>query len=324
MIIVKFEGLVGGGPPQTFLSEPTIFQRILRLEVNTRGRSWRLFLGRVMRRVLPGFRLQVRLASLFGRSVKVSVRGKTLNMDLRDQAVSSAIFAEGGWEPEETEFVEKNLRPGMVFVDIGANIGYYSVIASSLVGRMGTVFAFEPDPKNFALLQRNVAENQCQNVVTVQKAVSAATRQLSLYRSKDNFGDHRTYEPRDTNVRPGRLKPSAVAVEAISLDECLASRQTSVDFVKMDIQGSEYDAFAGMRKTLQQNSDVTILTEFWPMGSKQAGAAPRAFLAEVRACGFLIHELAEGQPREISDADVLSRLSGNEYMSLVLSRRKLL
>jgi FkbM family methyltransferase len=288
-----------------------------------RGRGWRLFLGRAMRRVLPDFRLTTRLASVFGRSVRVSIRGKTLNMDLRDQALSSAIFAEGVWEPEETKFIEKSLRPGMVFVDIGANIGYYSVIASSLVGSTGRVFAFEPDPKNFALLQRNVAGNQCQNVFTVQKAVAAATGRLFLYRSSDNFGDHRTYEPRDTTVQQRGPKPSTVAVKAVPPDEYLAGQRTCVDFVKMDIQGSEYDAFVGMRGTLQQNPDVTILTEFWPMGLRQAGVAPSVFLDEVRACGFTIHQLDEGRPREISDVDILSRLSGNKYMNLVFSRKKL-
>ena len=93
-----------------------------------------MFLGRAVRQALPGFRLQVQLASLFGRSVKISVKGKMLHMDLRDGAVSSAMFTEGIWEPEETKFLEKNLRPGMVFVDIGAHIGYYTVLASSLVG----------------------------------------------------------------------------------------------------------------------------------------------------------------------------------------------
>jgi FkbM family methyltransferase len=295
----------------------------MRLEVDTRGKGWRLLLGRTMRRVVPDFRLTARLASFFGRSIKVSVRGKTLNMDLRDQAVSAAIFADGVWELEETEFIERSLRPGMVFVDIGANIGYYSLIASTLVGCAGRVLAFEPDPGNFALLQRNVAENQCENVIAVQKAVSTATRQMTLYRSGDNFGDHRTYEPGDTKVGPRRHKLSVATVEAVSLDEYLASRHPRVDFVKMDIQGSEPDAFAGMRGTLKQNPDVTILTEFWPTGLKQAGADPKAFLAEVRACGFLVHELAEGQVREVSDADIFGRVSASEYMSLALSRKKL-
>ena len=252
------------------------------------------------------------------------MRGKTLNMDLRDQAVSAAIFAEGIWEPGETKFIEQSLQPGMVFVDIGANIGYYSLIASSLVGSTGKVFAFEPDPKNFGLLQRNVAANQCQNVFMVQKAVAAVTRQLPLYRSSDNFGDHRTYEPRDKNVRQRDSGPAPVAVEAVSLDEYLSGRLTNVDFIKMDIQGSEYDALVGMRRTLRQNPDVTILTEFWPMGLRQAGVAPDHFLDEVKAYGFMVHRLGdEGRPRESSVAEILSGLSGNEYTNLVLSRKKL-
>jgi FkbM family methyltransferase len=322
--LLRFERLVGSDLPQTFLSEPTIFQRILRLEVNSRGRGWRTFLGRLLRKVLPEFRLQLRLASLFGRSVKVSVMGKTLNMDLRDWAVSSAMFAEGVWEPEETKFLEKALRPGMVFVDIGAHIGYYTVIASGLVGSTGKVFAFEPDPGNFALLQRNVAENHCQNVFTGQKAIAASTRRLSLYRSRSNFGDHRTYAPIGEAVQQRGTERSAVAVEALSLDDYFAGNPTGIDFLKMDIQGSEYDAFIGMRKTLQRNSDITILTEFWPTGLKQAGVAPNVFLDEVRACGFKIYRLEQGRTQESSDADILRRLSGDDYTSLVLSRRELL
>jgi FkbM family methyltransferase len=292
--------------------------------VNSRGRGWRTFLGRLVRKVLPQFRLQMRLASLFGRSVKVSVMGKTLNMDLRDGVVSSTIFAEGVWEPEETSFLVKTLRPGMVFVDIGANIGYYTVIAAGLVGSAGKVFAFEPDPKNFALLQNNVAANHCQNVFIDQKAIAGSSRRLFLYLSSGNFGDHRTYEPQGEILRERGKKRSAVAVEAVSLDDYLVGNRNRIDFVKMDIQGSEYDALVGMRKTLQHNSDITILTEFWPTGLKQAGVDPRVFLNEVRALGFMIYQLHKGRPQELTDADILNRLSGNDYMSLVLSRRKLL
>ncbi len=249
--------------------------------------------------------------------------GKTLNMDLRDWAVSSAIFADGVWEPEETKFLEKALRPGMVFVDIGAHIGYYTVIASGLVEGTGKVFAFEPDPRNFTLLQRNVAANHCQNVSADQKAIAAFTRRSSLYRSRNNFGDHRTYEPiGEAAQQPGTVR-SAVAVEALSLDDYFAGNPTGIDFLKMDIQGSEYDAFIGMRKTLQRNPGITILTEFWPTGLKQAGVAPNAFLDEVRSCGFKIYRLEQGRTQESSDNEILSRLSGDEYMTLVLSRIEL-
>jgi FkbM family methyltransferase len=264
--------------------------------------------------------MKARLAALFGRSVKVSVMGKTLNVDLRDGAVSSAIFADGVWEPEETRFLEKALRPGMVFVDIGAHIGYYTVIASGLVGSTGKVFAFEPDPGNFKLLQENVAENHCQNVITDRKAIAASTKPLNLYRSSSNFGDHRTYEPRGDAIQQPGTRRSAVAVEALSLDDYFAGSPTRVDFLKMDIQGSEYDAFIGMRKTLKHNSHVTILTEFWPMGLEQAGVAPRVYLDEVRASGFRIYRLEQGRTQETSDTEILSRLSDGDYMTLVLSR----
>jgi len=305
-----------------FPSERAIFQKILELEVKTRGRGWRLFLGRATRRVLPSFRLQARLASLIGRSIKVSVMGKTLNMDLRDQAVSSEIFAHGVWEPEETKFLERTLRPGMVFVDVGANIGYYTVIASGLVGSTGRVYAFEPDPENFGLLKRNVTANQCQNVFINQKAVAASTRRLFLYRSGTNFGDHRTYDPQILPVRERGAARSTVAVEAISLDEYFAAQPTNIDFIKIDIQGSEYDAFVGMRKTLRRNPGVTILTEFWPTGLRQAGLAPSALLDEVRADGFVIHRLEKGRLEEVSDTDILSRLADDEYTSLVLLKEE--
>jgi FkbM family methyltransferase len=248
--------------------------------------------------------------------------GKTLEMDLRDEAVSSSIFADGVWEPEETSFIENALRPGMVFVDIGANIGYYTVIASSLVGNTGKVIAFEPDPGNFALLQRNIAENNCQNVLAERKAVAGSSQRLSLYRSSSNFGDHRIYKPRGSALSPSTAKHSAVDVEAISLDDYLIGHRIHVDFLKIDIQGSEYDALLGMQRTLQENPDITILAEFWPTGLTQAGVAPSVFLDKVRACGFTIYRLQEKLLQEISDQDILESLPGDEYMSLVLSRRK--
>jgi len=296
-------------------------QTILGFELNTRGQRWRTFLGKTIRKLFPQFRLQAHLASLFGRSVKIPVLGKMLNMDLRDGALSSTLYANGVWEPEETSFVGKTLHPGMVFVDVGANIGYYTVIASELVGRSGQVFAFEPDPGNFAFLQKNIDANNCANVVASQKAVAAATQRLRLYRSEDNFGDHRIYEPKDETLhRQGKTR-LAIDIDAISLDDYFALNPTHVDFLKMDIQGAEYEAFIGMRKLLGQNPDITILTEFWPKGLGEAGVSPQVFLDEVRSSGFTIYLLDHGRSHEVSNSEILGGLSDEAYLSLVFSRR---
>jgi FkbM family methyltransferase len=298
-----------------------IFQKILKLELYTQGMRWRMFLGRIVRQLLPHFRLRPHLASLFGRSVRVSVLGKTFNMDLRDDAMSSTLFADGIWEPEETFFVGKTLQPGMAFVDVGANIGYYTVIASGIVGSAGKVFAFEPDPKNFALLQKNIDANGCENVIAIQKAVTASVQSIFLYRSNNNFGDHRVYEPQGEFLA-GKVR-SAIAIESVSLDQYFDRNRTRIDLLKMDIQGSEYEAFVGMQELLERNSDIMILTEFWPKGLAQAGASPQVYLDEVRKCGFEIFRLDATGSRKVSDRDILGHLSEDGYMNLVFSRRDL-
>jgi FkbM family methyltransferase len=298
-----------------------IFQKILRLELYTNGMRWRMLLGKVVRQLFPNFHLRRHLASLFGRSVKVSVLGKTLSMDLRDDAMSATLFAVGVWEPEETHFIEKTLKPGMVFADVGANIGYYTVIASGKVGSGGKVFAFEPDPKNFALLQENIDTNGCKNVVAVQKAVTASGENLILYRSNNNFGDHRVYEPQNESL--AGCTRSAIRIESVSLDQYFDLNLTRVDLLKMDIQGSEYDAFIGMRKLVERNPNIIILTEFWPRGLMQAGASPPVFLDEVRKSGFKIFQVDAQGPREVSDHAILADLYEDRYTNLLFSRKDL-
>jgi hypothetical protein len=144
----------------------------------------------------------------------------------------------------------------------------------------------------------------------------AASQKLLLYQSDQNFGDHRTYEP----TRNSEKVRSTMPVEAISLDEYFEVTPTRVDFLKMDIQGSEYDAFCGMQRILRENPNITILTEFWPKGLEQAGASPEAFLSQVRACGMQAYRLEKDGPYPVDDKDILGALSENDYTSLLLSR----
>lgn len=250
--------------------------------------------------------------------------GKTFHVDLQDEIIGSSLLVEGVWEPEETSFVQQSLKPGMVFVDLGANIGYYTVIASGLVGSTGRVFAFEPEPRNFALLQKNIEINGCRNVVAENKAVAASPQRALLHLSRSNFGDHRTHEPRSEPSAKPEEKRLAINIEAISLDHYFKDGPTRLDFLKMDIQGTEYDAFIGMRQTLQQNPDITILTEFWPKGLEQAGAKPQLFLREARIAGFTIYRLAESGVEAVSDESILGDLPNDAYVTLILSRKTLL
>jgi len=160
------------------------------------------------------------------------VQGHKMFLDSKD---SLCLSINGVYEPFETELVKKEIKKGDVVLDLGANIGYYTLIFGKLVGKRGKVFAFEPDPTNFSLLKKNVEMNGYKNVELVQKAVSNKTGKIKLYLCEDNKGDHRIYNSHD-----GR---QSIEIEAIRLDDYFKNYNGAVDFIKMDIQGAEGGQF---------------------------------------------------------------------------------
>ena len=108
-----------------------------------------------------------------------------------DDADSLALSYNKQYEPEETQFFIDNLKEGMRVVDVGANIGYYTTLFSRLVGTTGSVIAFEPDPTNFSLLEKNCKANGCRNVRLEQLALSDKNGVAQLHLSEVNRGDHR-------------------------------------------------------------------------------------------------------------------------------------
>jgi len=118
------------------------------------------------------------------------VFGHEMFLDPTDSIVSPTLLRDGYFEPYETTLIESEIRPGDVVLDIGANIGYYTLIFARLVGERGRVYAFEPDPTNFRLLKKNVRANGYQNVIFVKKAVADSSGSMPLYLCPDNKGDH--------------------------------------------------------------------------------------------------------------------------------------
>ncbi|MEM4282315.1 MAG: FkbM family methyltransferase [Candidatus Woesearchaeota archaeon] len=232
----------------------------------------------------------IRVANNFIRShLKLSfteVQGHKMFLDSKD---SLNLSIDGIYEPFETDLVKKVIKKGNVVLDIGANIGYYTLIFAKLVGKEGKVFAFEPDPTNFSLLKKNVEINCYKNVVLVQKAVSNKTGKVKLYLSETNKGDHRIYDSHD-----GR---KSIEVEVIQLDDYFKNYNGKVDFIKIDIQGAEWGAVQGMLNLLKKNKTVKIVTEFWPIGLKRFGIGPDAYLKLLIELGFKLYEVNEQEKR---------------------------
>lgn len=219
-----------------------------------------------------------------------------------------------GFRPGLTDLLARELRRGDVVLDVGANIGYYSVTASSLVGPEGRVLSIEPDPSHFARLRRSLAANGCGNAVPLQAAAADREGELELYLSEENSSDHAAYPV------PGRRH---VTVRAADLDT-LADEQglPRVDFVKIDVQGFEPAVLRGMRGILDRNPDLRIVTELWPEGLKRAGFDPGELLRDIAGHGFRLGLVEERKAvaRPVTADEALAICGDSGWIDLLLTR----
>lgn len=172
------------------------------------------------------------------------------------------------------------LQPGDVFVDVGANIGYFPVIAAGLVGNGGAVFAFEPDAGNFQLLQANLRLNDCANCVTaVEAGLADIEGEGRLFLSEDNAGDHQIFA-----AGPGR---SSHAISLHNGSDFLRGRLQRLDLLKVDVQGAEYAVMAGLLPLLLELERLPrIILELTPLSLRQGGASGRALIELLATLGL--------------------------------------
>jgi len=246
---------------------------------------------------------------------KISIRGVDLLLNKQDAVVSGALSL-GCYETELLERFETALRPGMTVIDIGANIGLYTIIASRGVGPSGSVIAIEPAQENCSFIERSLALNQMRNATVFQKALGDKNGLISLFLCSNNKADHRVYDKSGTR--------KSVPVEMVRLDDLLKTTATSsVDVIKMDVQGAEAFALAGMRETLRTNQGVKVFMEFWPWGLRQAGSDPLKLLRDIRELGFKIYEFSDrtAEAIEITDDLELKCALERQHANLFLERK---
>jgi len=208
-----------------------------------------------------------------------------IRMDLNpcDTIFTRAIMKDRIWESKDTHWLLQILREGDTFLDIGANVGYYTLIAAKRVGETGRVYAFEPDPESFAILERNLRINGLSNVTAEQKAVSSGKGILTLYIAPRNKADHRIYKDGDY--------VATVKVDAVSLDDYFKGNDRPIHAVKIDTQGAEVLILRGMENLLRRNPDAVIFIEFWPHGLKGLGNTGRELLDILKAHDLQIFDL---------------------------------
>ncbi len=218
------------------------------------------------------------------------------------------------YEKETTALAKKLIEPGMVILDIGAHIGYYTKLFSKLTGKNGIVYAFEPEESNFQLLQENT--KNLKNVRIVNKAVSDRTGFIDFYTSSNNTGYH--------SILSSEICKEKITVPVLTLDNFIKNEgiNKKIDLIKIDIEGGEPYAFRGAQNLLSQ-PHLKIIMEFAPGNFKNEADAIDLLKNLNRQFGFSINKIGNGgnpEKTEISEISFEKLMNKQESINLFLDK----
>lgn len=200
-----------------------------------------------------------------------------------DLFVSSLLLRDKVYEEYETRLFKESIGAGAVVVDVGSQIGYYTLMAAEKCGQSGRVYAFEPNERNFTLLQQNVNLNGFRQVTTVNAAVSSTDGTRTLFVDSFNLGKHSLSEE---NVTSFDALGGKQEVATVSLDQYMTrNNQNTIDVLKLDTEGAEGLIIEGA-KDLLSRKEVKIFIEVWPFGQRNLGTDPLAMFTLMSRLGY--------------------------------------
>lgn len=196
------------------------------------------------------------------------------------------IYFTGYFEPNEFKVINKILKPGMTFLDVGANMGLYTIFASKKVGKSGLVISIEPSSREFERLQSNVEINQLQNVRMMQTAVSRLEGNADLLVATNDHAGHNTL---GNFAYDGIILKQKEHVTVKTIDNIVSELGLqSLDVIKMDIEGSEFLALEGAERTLK-NFKPTLMLELFNETLKHQGCNGDMIFQFLTSLGYVIY-----------------------------------
>ena len=189
---------------------------------------------------------------IFGRRFVVKyINGNKMYLDLDDRGISRTLALFGTREKDQLVTITNELKEGMAVLDIGANIGTYALFEARIVGARGKVYAIEPSPENFALLNRNVNLNKLDGTIqTFQAGISDRKGTQKLYLSESSNLHTFCLKGSSAAKSDVHIAERAIDVDTFTISEFVADRRP-IDFIRMDIEGYEVEAFRGMIPALE-------------------------------------------------------------------------
>ncbi|MEW6418725.1 MAG: FkbM family methyltransferase [Nitrospirota bacterium] len=247
-----------------------------------------------------------------GNVVVTKVEGFIMGFPCEEWRLVAYQVFKGNLEPGLVKLFKSYVKDGMVVIDVGANVGLYTLIAASLIGNEGKVYSFEPTPRTFDLLKNNMQVNgflESDRIILRQMAVmDRSNKKIKLYIYKNNLTHNTLFpNPEDTDF---------IESETTSLDDAL-SNESRVDIVKIDAEGSEPFILRGMKKMIEKNPQITVFMEFAPVHLRRAGINEKGFIDEIHDYGFSIKRVDDltGEILPISQQELLDCFSINVILS---------
>jgi FkbM family methyltransferase len=243
-----------------------------------------------------------------------------LFIDARDVSITPHLILDREHDEATHTCIRKLIKPGMHVIEIGANIGYYTLTIALLAGRRGSVLAFECDPILAQLAIDNVEINGFAPIVKVdRRAITDVEGTLEFRRSRDHSGGGTLVPNLEQQATMSPENREIISVEATTLDTVLASYPHTPNVVKIDVEGAESSVLRGGRGLFADTSrPLTVIVEFAPRFIQTGGSDPGQFLDEIASWGFRINAIDERKRRWHSASR--EALLGTEFANLVLIR----
>ncbi len=221
------------------------------------------------------------LGLLLGRRVKAVVNQATMRLDLCE-CIQRGMFL-GKYEPIQTTWFKQCLRQADVFIDVGANCGYYTTLAASLVGTTGKVFAFEPSPIANQVIEEMIRDSNLQNILLTKSAVGREPGDVSLFLPTKRYLHSPSILYSDPSFVP-------IKVPVIALDDFIPLKSVSkIKLVKIDVEGYEPDVLAGMDRMIKERRIENIICEFNSGWLKRNSMTPKRLCERFLNYGYQVH-----------------------------------
>ena len=247
-----------------------------------------------------------------------TIWGHKMYVSSHDLSLSPHLIIDGYWEEWITKQFRKICKPDMTVLDVGSNLGYYSLHAAELVGSSGRVHSFEANPNLHKIIFKNMAINgYLDRTKLYNNAVSDKSDKIMFNCLKNHLGSSRVASFSEDFLELYMDEVEQIEVESIALDEIPDLIKSKIDIIKIDAEGSEPLIWNGMQKILEKNPLIKIIAEFAPPSISSIGENPRDFLDRIIGMGFQIKSIhPDGELIEVN----IDQLVETNWAELLLSR----